>query len=71
MPPMPIKCAGAPQKIMYLFEDHLRKVRYKERSANYIPQVYSFGLVAALSLNVPPATNTSHKAVTQLKLASY
>ena len=26
MPPMPIKCPGAPQKIMYLFDDHLRKV---------------------------------------------
>ncbi len=24
-PPMPIKCAGAPQKIMYLMADHLRK----------------------------------------------
>ncbi len=24
-PPMPIKCAGAPQKIMYLTADHLRK----------------------------------------------
>ena len=26
MPPMPIKCPGAPQKIMYLFDDRLRKV---------------------------------------------
>ena len=26
MPPLPIKCPGAPQKIMYLFDDYLRKV---------------------------------------------
>ena len=26
MPPMPIKCPGAPQKIMYLFDDRLRMV---------------------------------------------
>jgi sulfide:quinone oxidoreductase len=26
MPPPPIKCAGAPQKIMYLADDHFRKV---------------------------------------------
>lgn len=26
MPVMPIKCPGAPQKIMYLFDDYLRKV---------------------------------------------
>lgn len=25
IPPMPIKCAGAPQKIMWLFEDYVRK----------------------------------------------
>ena len=43
MPPMPIKCAGAPQKIMYLFEDHLRKVCYKERSANYIQKFTALG----------------------------
>ena len=24
-PPVPIKCAGAPQKIMYLSDDHWRK----------------------------------------------
>ena len=26
MPPLPIKCPGAPQKIMYLAEDYFRKV---------------------------------------------
>jgi len=26
MPVMPIKCPGAPQKIMYLFDDYLRTV---------------------------------------------
>lgn len=26
MPPLPIKCPGAPQKIMYLFDDYLRQV---------------------------------------------
>lgn len=27
-PNTPIKCAGAPQKIMYLFDDYLRRVSY-------------------------------------------
>ena len=27
LPPMPIKCPGAPQKIMYLVDDYLRLVR--------------------------------------------
>lgn len=27
-PDSPVKCAGAPQKIMYLFEDYLRKVSF-------------------------------------------
>ena len=27
MPPLPVKCPGAPQKIMYLAEDYWRKVR--------------------------------------------
>lgn len=26
-PPMPIKCPGAPQKIMYMADDYWRKVR--------------------------------------------
>ena len=29
MPPLPIKCPGAPQKIMYLFDDYLRNVSEK------------------------------------------
>lgn len=28
MPPLPIKCPGAPQKIMYLADDYFRKVIY-------------------------------------------
>lgn len=32
MPPPPIKCAGAPQKIMYLADDHFRKRGVRERS---------------------------------------
>ena len=28
-PVMPIKCPGAPQKIMYLAEEYLRKVNFK------------------------------------------
>ena len=28
-PVMPIKCPGAPQKIMYLAEDYFRKVNYR------------------------------------------
>lgn len=31
-PSNPIKCAGAPQKIMYLADDHLRKIGVRERS---------------------------------------
>lgn len=31
-PPPPIKCAGAPQKIMYLAEDHFRKHGIRDRS---------------------------------------
>lgn len=32
MPPPPIKCAGAPQKIMYIFDDLLRKSNRRERT---------------------------------------
>ena len=32
-PPMPIKCAGAPQKIMYLAADHLRKAGLLQASS--------------------------------------
>ncbi|MDQ6730329.1 MAG: NAD(P)/FAD-dependent oxidoreductase [Actinomycetota bacterium] len=32
MPVPPIKCAGAPQKIMYLADDHFRKAGVRERS---------------------------------------
>jgi len=31
-PSPPIKCAGAPQKIMYLADDHLRRIGVRERS---------------------------------------
>jgi sulfide:quinone oxidoreductase len=31
-PSTPIKCAGAPQKIMYLADDHLRKLGVREKS---------------------------------------
>src|SRR5690606_40048754 len=31
-PSTPIKCAGAPQKIMYLADDHLRRRGVRERS---------------------------------------
>lgn len=30
-PPVPIKCAGAPQKIMYLAEDHFRRTGVRDR----------------------------------------
>jgi sulfide:quinone oxidoreductase len=44
-PPPPIKCAGAPQKIMYLADDHLRKrgVRGKSRIvfASGTPGIFS------------------------------
>ena len=32
MPPPPIKCAGAPQKIMYLADDHFRKAGVRRNS---------------------------------------
>ena len=32
MPPPPIKCAGAPQKIMYLADDHFRRSGVRDRS---------------------------------------
>lgn len=32
MPPLPIKCPGAPQKIMYLFDDYLRQSGKREGS---------------------------------------
>ncbi len=32
MPPVPIKCAGAPQKIMYLADDIFRKNKVREKS---------------------------------------
>lgn len=31
-PSTPVKCAGAPQKIMYLADDHLRRIGVRERS---------------------------------------
>ena len=30
-PPPPIKCAGAPQKIMYLAEDHFRRAGVRDQ----------------------------------------
>jgi sulfide:quinone oxidoreductase len=32
MPPPPIKCAGAPQKIMYLADDHFRRAGVRDRT---------------------------------------
>jgi sulfide:quinone oxidoreductase len=32
MPPPPIKCAGAPQKIMYLADDHFRRAGVREKT---------------------------------------
>src|SRR5690606_26408527 len=44
-PPPPIKCAGAPQKIMYLAEDYFRKhgIRDKSRVVYYCatPTIFS------------------------------
>lgn len=33
MPPVPIKCAGAPQKIMWLFEDYARRQGFRARAS--------------------------------------
>jgi sulfide:quinone oxidoreductase len=44
-PPPPIKCAGAPQKIMYLADDHFRKRGVRDRSrivfASGTPGIFS------------------------------
>ena len=44
-PPPPIKCAGAPQKIMYLADDHFRKSGVRDRSrviyASGTPGIFS------------------------------
>jgi sulfide:quinone oxidoreductase len=42
IPPMPIKCAGAPQKIMWLFEDYVRKHGLRRQTRVHI---YSAGAV--------------------------
>lgn len=36
MPTMPIKCPGAPQKIMYLADDYWRKVRRLRRPSRHM-----------------------------------
>jgi sulfide:quinone oxidoreductase len=45
MPPPPIKCAGAPQKIMYLADDHFRRSGVRDRSrviyASGTPGIFS------------------------------
>jgi sulfide:quinone oxidoreductase len=45
MPPPPIKCAGAPQKIMYLADDYFRKTGVRDRSrviyASGTPGIFS------------------------------
>jgi sulfide:quinone oxidoreductase len=45
MPPPPIKCAGAPQKIMYLADDHFRKRGIRDRTkivfASGTPGIFS------------------------------
>jgi len=47
MPPPPIKCAGAPQKIMYLADDHFRKAGVRNRSQVH----YYSGTPGIFSLN--------------------
>ena len=51
MPPPPIKCAGAPQKIMYLADDYFRKSGVRDRSrviyASGTPGIFSVKEFAA------------------------
>ena len=43
-PPMPIKCAGAPQKILYLAADHFRQRRIKADIRFFTPGPSMFGV---------------------------
>lgn len=52
MPPPPIKCAGAPQKIMYLADDHWRKTGAREGSR----VIYAAGTPGIFSVKEYAAT---------------
>ena len=43
-PPMPIKCAGAPQKILYLAADHFRRKRVNAQIRFFTPGPSMFGV---------------------------
>ena len=43
-PPMPIKCAGAPQKILYLAADHFRRKAIKAELSFFTPGPSMFGV---------------------------
>ncbi len=44
-PKMPIKCPGAPQKIMYLAEDYFRKVRYNQKMTKNLGAFLGFKIL--------------------------
>ena len=52
MPPPPIKCAGAPQKIMYLADDHFRRAGVRDRTRI----VYVAGTASIFSVKEYAAT---------------
>ncbi len=52
MPPPPIKCAGAPQKIMYLADDHFRRAGVREKTK----VVYAAGTPGIFSVKAFAAT---------------
>jgi sulfide:quinone oxidoreductase len=55
-PPMPIKCAGAPQKIMYLMADHLRRMGRLSKSS--IEFALAGDALFGLPFFVPPLQKT-------------
>ena len=55
-PPMPIKCAGAPQKIMYLAADHLRKA--KLLAASSVEFLLAGDVLFGVPAFVPPLERT-------------
>jgi sulfide:quinone oxidoreductase len=46
----PIKCAGAPQKIMYITEDYTKRNGIKPKISFIIPQPSAFGVAYARPL---------------------
>lgn len=64
MPPVPIKCAGAPQKIMYLADDIFRKNGVREHIK------LSFATAGKAIFSVPEFAKSLTKVVTQREIST-